>query len=1663
VHTLVTPNVISAEAFNLLIKIFGYLYVTPESEELDSDFNIIVDEPINTRILLQSIVGSRSIKSYILDSFKRYHGLSDITNTLSSCLNSTENHNATESFLEIVEQITKYMLVVCTIESLSFESQRFLGNMIRKNSLPIPLAYYTCSENALEFKINFNTLAETFCFSNERILLCVGSPTAIGLGKTSVLPYLFENVRSDSLNTEGNAELRSGCIDTLFASLTKNDPYVVFDVHGTMTTMNEDIITAIQQYCTVQVIFVTEVDLQNKDFLLKTMNYSAETRAKPTIIAVFDQKYGERNNTFSLETFQPVFANENWHNTLWITTPVLSRISTGSKFNEERQLQCLRQTLMETFNSLTTSIRNHSNCESIFSIQSYFLTIKSTGSAPPPPLYTFEIQETLKSLFSGLSDKTENLKIVTPISYLESAKLKCEKRLSQLWEESPIDLHGQLEEIQKQYQSIDRIPQYTMFFIDLLTKHSYIDLLITERFLEQWRAQYEPHLSNQLKVAKNDAMVIMSRIKHLEEQFQRCLESGNQAEAENTLNQTQIVKEDYKVRQNSMLKIENQLFNIDLTIGLFCDEIFALYEHLPKLFDSNNLTELLAKKFAALMYKGFSFHILRGRPLRCSSKLIQSSLKYVYQSSSKAPLVLTVIGEQSSAKSSLMNATFGCNFRVSAGRCTIGMYLSVVCWQFYTIVIFDTEGLLSLEESGSTFDNQMVSLAMLSSHLVLINHKGEFSSNLEHLVGMSFYAKLQIRSPLRPKLLFVLRDQPDTSATEIFFRQLAKFKENLYKDSEFLKSSIDDELEINDQNVILLPNAFSSDYNSTLGMAQTWRNRTFPMAINELRKIVLKSLMDANVQIYHDVPQLYQKIASNWDAIDELGPNLLACKTLYELSLMNELRDLAREIIEDCITTVYNEGRKIIDILLSSITNENCDDLATAHFTNRFCAAMQATHEKIMQKAFADYRSKAERSCFSPEIKQKVEKLIEPPVLNMQGLLREEFDDRLYKARRDARVSNAQRHLFDAAQQEFDQNRNLDPEQLQKRIEKAYTTQLEICQQTLRSEFDTPDQITAKILKFYNSDLKTKAANTATRSIYNLLCTLEISRFQKNSKKLEQIYKYVMQYKECEQHSNTSLISRFKTFFGFNVSDDNLEHAWYHFYRSVEDWFRDGHYYNKNKNLLLKIIEGLLLQLRDDIIHLINNKFSSSSSDPRIITHMFTFIGNLYNHDIIVQNSEHLQIYAFLFDIAVIALKILVQEIIKVEQRRHEKEVEKVVNDMNAWKASITTQIRHMQDSFEQGRNMAKIVSEEIFKEIGRILLNKILHDVTEDIGKNHFINHDTVQKQAYEESFGQGNGEKILKYVLDINRYFCELSLREISTRLEAIIYMYMRDAEQIIMNVFNVANDIAQQSKRDNVRLIAEEVEKGVLNIDTLATSVDNKFALNEIMSVPIQNLSNFKQGFKTLLNSIGNIHDRVAELTRDVKENAYAGCKIRISRRLGCQSRCPGCGSKCSLPEPHEEELVEQWHECQCAPKKCTCDRLKPQLLQVHKTPHHVAEAFYGRKYHKQHTPALELCYQRWMASGKYLSNDELVAPLKKYYNQYHPEWYNNLQELSTTGDACNEDVPPPEQRRAWMIVRRVLVSHYAHQGMVDEKYYDKKLYPSNVDALPEDFKLKWNDIK
>ncbi|CAF4498602.1 unnamed protein product, partial [Rotaria magnacalcarata] len=307
--------------------------------------------------------------------------------------------------------------------------------------------------------------------------------------------------------------------------------------------------------------------------------------------------------------------------------------------------------------------------------------------------------------------------------------------------------------------------------------------------------------------------------------------------------------------------------NIDITIGLFFDEILAVSDFNSNLRDplSIELLGKLAKRMTEMMHRGMAIHVLRGRPLHCESVLLKILLRN-FNKWRNRPCIITVIGEQSSAKSSLLNTTFGCNFRVSSGRCTMGIYMSIIRWKSLPIILLDTEGLMSVEESSTLFDNQMVSMAMLSSHIVLINHKGELSTELQNLIGMSFYAKLQLKdAPIKPKLLFILRDQTDLTNKRIFFAQLAQLKQNLNKDAKFLQISIEDELNISNDDVVPFSNAFSNDINPIFGETQKWRNKSFPVEIQALRNIIFRFLsMNANLAAYEDFDQVYTKLSNYW-------------------------------------------------------------------------------------------------------------------------------------------------------------------------------------------------------------------------------------------------------------------------------------------------------------------------------------------------------------------------------------------------------------------------------------------------------------------------------------------------------------------------------------------------------------------------------------------------------------------------------------------------------------------------------------------------------------------------------------------------------------------------------------------------------------------------------
>lgn len=149
---------------------------------------------------------------------------------------------------------------------------------------------------------------------------------------------------------------------------------------------------------------------------------------------------------------------------------------------------------------------------------------------------------------------------------------------------------------------------------------------------------------------------------------------------------------EFKESVNEIKELDKQIDILDLTVDKFWDEVFSTYDWIiekeeEKLIldgtqlktdsvDLKNRIDDLLDRFIKLIEHGYSVHILRGKPLKIKSKALERMFEKMKLNNEL--LIITVIGEQSSGKSSLLNALFGCDFRTSAGRCTVGIYMNFV-------------------------------------------------------------------------------------------------------------------------------------------------------------------------------------------------------------------------------------------------------------------------------------------------------------------------------------------------------------------------------------------------------------------------------------------------------------------------------------------------------------------------------------------------------------------------------------------------------------------------------------------------------------------------------------------------------------------------------------------------------------------------------------------------------------------------------------------------------------------------------------------------------------------------------------------------------------------------------------------------------------------------
>ncbi|KAL3984124.1 hypothetical protein ACER0C_015749 [Sarotherodon galilaeus] len=182
---------------------------------------------------------------------------------------------------------------------------------------------------------------------------------------------------------------------------------------------------------------------------------------------------------------------------------------------------------------------------------------------------------------------------------------------------------------------------------------------------------------------------------------------------------------------------------------------------------------------AQLMISGHPMELMDGDaghvPLTWISSLLEEVIKKL---GDQRVFVLSVLGLQSSGKSTMLNTMFGLQFAVSAGRCTKGAFMQLLKvseemkkdLKFDYVLVVDTEGLRALEVEGNNtlhHDNELATLVVGLGNLTLINIFGENPSDMQDILQIVVQAFVRMKKvKLSPSCVFVHQNVTDVAAAE---------------------------------------------------------------------------------------------------------------------------------------------------------------------------------------------------------------------------------------------------------------------------------------------------------------------------------------------------------------------------------------------------------------------------------------------------------------------------------------------------------------------------------------------------------------------------------------------------------------------------------------------------------------------------------------------------------------------------------------------------------------------------------------------------------------------------------------------------------------------------------------------------------------------------------
>ncbi|XP_078736112.1 interferon-induced very large GTPase 1-like [Lampetra fluviatilis] len=184
---------------------------------------------------------------------------------------------------------------------------------------------------------------------------------------------------------------------------------------------------------------------------------------------------------------------------------------------------------------------------------------------------------------------------------------------------------------------------------------------------------------------------------------------------------------------------------------------------------------------AELFLEGFPLELMDGDVGCIPIDWVTDVLKEVRTRLGRDPrvFVLTVLGVQSTGKSTLLNTMFGLQFAVSSGRCTRGAFMQLVSVDDELrrelacdfILVIDTEGLkapqLATLHDDHEHDNELATVFVGLSDVTLINLATENAEDMKDVLQIVVHAFLRMKAVgKKPSCQFVHQNSGDVAASD---------------------------------------------------------------------------------------------------------------------------------------------------------------------------------------------------------------------------------------------------------------------------------------------------------------------------------------------------------------------------------------------------------------------------------------------------------------------------------------------------------------------------------------------------------------------------------------------------------------------------------------------------------------------------------------------------------------------------------------------------------------------------------------------------------------------------------------------------------------------------------------------------------------------------------